>query len=146
MFNSQEISKYLPHRYPFALVDRIVELEKFKRAVGIKNVTVSEPFFQGHFPNNPVMPGVLILEAMAQVGGVLGLYSLEREGDQYIYFLGIDKARFRKPVTPGDQIRFELEVIHHRRGTWRFKGIALVDGKKVAEAELLAMTQGSQEK
>jgi len=146
MFDVREISKYLPHRYPFALVDRIVEMEKFKRVVGIKNVTVNEPFFQGHFPDNPIMPGVLILEAMAQIGGVLGLYSLERQGDQHIYFLGIDKARFRKPVTPGDQIRFELEVIHHRGGIWRFKGTALVDGNKVAEAELLAMTQGSQGK
>ena len=146
MFDVREISKYLPHRYPFALVDRIVELEKFKRVVGIKNVTVNEPFFQGHFPDNPIMPGVLILEAMAQIGGVLGLYSLKRQGDQHIYFLGIDKARFRKPVTPGDQIRFELEVIHHRGGIWRFKGTALVDGNKVAEAELLAMTQGSQGK
>lgn len=146
MFDSREISKYLPHRYPFALVDKIVELEKFKRVVGIKNVTINEPFFQGHFPDNPVMPGVLILEAMAQVGGVLGLYSLDREGDQNIYFLGIEKARFRKPVTPGDQIRFELDVIHHRGGIWRFKGIALVDGQKVAEAELLAMTQTNREK
>jgi beta-hydroxyacyl-ACP dehydratase FabZ len=146
MFDTREIGQYLPHRYPFALVDKIVELEKYKRVVGIKNVTVSEPFFQGHFPDNPVMPGVLILEAMAQVGGVLGLYSMERVGDQFIYFLGIDKARFRKPVIPGDQIRFELDVIHYRGGVWRFKGIALVDGNKVAEAELLAMTQGKQEK
>jgi beta-hydroxyacyl-ACP dehydratase FabZ len=141
VFDSREINKYLPHRYPFALVDRIVEIEKYKRVVGIKNVTVNEPFFQGHFPNNPIMPGVLILEAMAQVGGVLGLYSMEREGDRNIFFLGIDKARFRKPVIPGDQIRFELDVIQHRGGIWRFKGTALVDGEKVAEAELLAMTQ-----
>jgi len=146
MFDTREISKYLPHRYPFALVDRIVEIEKFKRVVGIKNVTLNEPFFQGHFPNNPIMPGVLIIEAMAQVAGVLGLYSLEREGDQNVYFLGIDNARFRKPVTPGDQIRFELDVLQYRGGIWRFKGVALVDGNKVAEAELLAMTQGAKKK
>jgi beta-hydroxyacyl-ACP dehydratase FabZ len=146
MFDTREISKYLPHRYPFALVDRIIEIEKFKRVVGIKNVTLNEPFFQGHFPNNPIMPGVLIIEAMAQVAGVLGLYSLEREGDQNVYFLGIDNARFRKPVTPGDQIRFELDVLQYRGGIWRFKGIALVEGNKVAEAELLAMTQGAKKK
>lgn len=143
MFNIQEITKYLPHRYPFILVDRIIELEEFKRVVGIKNVTINEPFFQGHFPGNPIMPGVLILEAMAQVAGILGLHSLGHQGDQRVYFLGIDKARFRKPVVPGDQLRFELEVLQHRGGIWRFKGVALVDGIKVAEAELLAMTEGT---
>ncbi|MBI2876906.1 MAG: 3-hydroxyacyl-ACP dehydratase FabZ [Candidatus Tectomicrobia bacterium] len=141
MLSIQEIIRYLPHRYPFILVDRIVELEAFKRVVGIKNVTVNEPFFQGHFPGNPVMPGVLILEAMAQVAGILGLHSLGIQGDQQVYFLGIDNARFRKPVVPGDQLRFEMDVMQHRGGIWRFKGVALVDGNKVAEAELLAMTQ-----
>ncbi|MDP6561073.1 MAG: 3-hydroxyacyl-ACP dehydratase FabZ [Candidatus Binatia bacterium] len=142
IFDINEIAKYLPHRYPFALVDRVVELEEYKRIVGIKNVTINEPFFQGHFPENPIMPGVLILEAMAQVAGILGLHSMGRVGDQRVYFLGIDKARFRQPVVPGDQIRFEIDVLKHRGPTWRFKGLALVDGKKVAEAELLSMTEG----
>lgn len=144
IFDAKEITNYLPHRYPFALVDRIVELENYKRVVGIKNVTINEPFFQGHFPGNPIMPGVLILEAMAQVAGILGLHSMGRVGDPRVYFLGIDKARFRQQVVPGDQIRFEIDVLQHRGGTWRFKGVAWVEGKKVAEAELLTMTEGKE--
>lgn len=138
----KEIQRVLPHRYPFLLVDRIVEIELGKRIVGIKNVTINEPFFQGHFPGYPVMPGVLIIEAMAQVGGVLAFKSTEGKMDisnKIVLFTGIDKARFRKPVLPGDQIRFELEVIQAREPFWKLNGIALVDGKKVCEAELMAM-------
>ena len=140
----QEILKVLPQRYPFLLVDRILETDGSTHMVGLKNVTINEPFFQGHFPGNPIMPGVLILEAMAQVAGILGLHSMGRLGDPRVYFLGIDKARFRQQVIPGDQIRFEIDVLQHRGGTWRFKGVAWVDGKKVAEAELLTMTEGKE--
>ncbi len=134
------IQSYLPHRHPFLFVDRIIELEKYKRAVGLKNVTHDEPFFAGHFPTYPVMPAVLILEAMAQVAGVLAFYSLGGRQDHLPLFTGIDNARFRAPVTPGDQLRLELEVVR-RRGDriWQFAGVASVDGKRIAEAELLAM-------
>ena len=138
----KEIQRILPHRYPFLLVDRIIEIDLGKRIVGIKNVSVNEPFFQGHFPGYPVMPGVLIIEAMAQVGGVLAFKSVEEKMDisgKLVYFAGIDKAKFRKPVLPGDQIRFELEVIHVKEPYWKLKGTALVDGKKVCEAELMAL-------
>lgn len=138
----KEIQRILPHRYPFLLVDRIIEIDLGKRIVGIKNVSVNEPFFQGHFPGYPVMPGVLIIEAMAQVGGVLAFKSVEEKMDisgKLVYFAGIDKAKFRKPVFPGDQIRFELEVIHVKEPYWKLKGVALVDGKKACEAELMAL-------
>ena len=138
----KEIQRILPHRYPFLLVDRIIEIDLGKKIVGIKNVSVNEPFFQGHFPGYPVMPGVLIIEAMAQVGGVLAFKSVEEKMDisgKLVYFAGIDKAKFRKPVFPGDQIRFELEVIHVKEPYWKLKGLALVDGKKVCEAELMAL-------
>jgi len=144
----KEIQRILPHRYPFLLVDRIIEIDLGKRIVGIKNVSVNEPFFQGHFPGYPVMPGVLIIEAMAQVGGVLAFKSVEEKMDisgKLVYFAGIDKAKFRKPVFPGDQIRFELEVIHVKEPYWKLKGLALVDGKKVCEAELMALV-GDREK
>lgn len=135
----QEIMQYLPHRYPFLLVDRILELEKFKRVVGIKNVSNSEHFFQGHFPGKPIMPGVLIVEAMAQVSGVLYAYSLDlKGGNNTIYFMGIDKCKFRRQIVPGDQIRIEMTVLRkHRRG-WKIRGEARVEGKLAAEAELLA--------
>jgi 3-hydroxyacyl-[acyl-carrier-protein] dehydratase len=138
--DSLEIQGYLPHRYPFLFVDRIIELEKYKRAVGLKNVSYNEPFFMGHFPERPVMPAVLILEAMAQVAGVLAFYSLDGRRDHLPLFTGIDKAKFRTPVVPGDQLRMELEVIR-RRGhrVWVFVGTATVDGKLAAEAELTAM-------
>jgi len=140
MIEIDEIMKILPHAYPFLLVDRIVEMEPEKRIVGIKNVTYNEPFFPGHFPGRPIMPGVLIVEAMAQAAGVLVFKSLpEEKHGQAVYFLGIDNVRFRKPVTPGDQLRLELEITKHRQAIWGFKGKALVDGKLVAEAELLAM-------
>jgi 3-hydroxyacyl-[acyl-carrier-protein] dehydratase len=130
----------LPHAYPFLLVDRIIEVEPGKRIVGIKNVTYNEPFFPGHFPGHPIMPGVLIVEAMAQTAGVLVFSSLPQEQLKTpVYFLGIDNVRFRKPVVPGDQLRLELEITKHRQSIWGFKGKALVDGNLVAEAELLAM-------
>ena len=130
----------LPHTYPFLLVDRIVELEPGKRIVGIKNVTYNEPFFQGHFPNRPIMPGVLIVEAMAQTAGVLAFKSLSEENQKKpVYSLGMDNVRFRKPVIPGDQLRLELEITRHRKSTWGFKGKAFVEGKLAAEADLLAM-------
>lgn len=133
-----EIMKYLPHRYPFLLVDRIVEIGE-ARIVGIKNVTINEPFFQGHFPGHPIMPGVLLIEAMAQVGGIFAFKSLNATPDtKVVYFMGIDGARFRKPVLPGDQVRFELELLKKRGPVYSFKGSALVDGALVAEAELLA--------
>src|SRR4030043_1365440 len=140
MVEIKEIMNILPHAYPFLLVDRIIEIDPGKRVVGIKNVTYNEPFFPGHFPDRPIMPGVLIVEAMAQTAGVLVFKSTpEEERGKPVYFLGIDNARFRKPVVPGDQLRLELEITKHRQSIWGFKGKALVDGKKVAEAELLAM-------
>ncbi len=141
MIGIQEIMETLPHRYPFLLVDRIVEIEMGKRVVGIKNVTMNEPFFQGHFPGHPIMPGVLILEAMAQTGGVLALKSVPKEQvkNKVIYFMSIDKAKFRKPVTPGDQVRFELEQIKERANIRAYSAKATVDGAVVAEAELMAM-------
>jgi 3-hydroxyacyl-[acyl-carrier-protein] dehydratase len=140
-YDIRDIMALLPHRYPFILVDRIVEIQPDKRIVGLKNVTINEPFFQGHFPARPVMPGVLIIEAMAQVGGVLAYSSIAREGKEgLIYFMGIDKARFRKPVVPGDQIILELVIVHKRRGVFKMLGKATVDGGLVAEAELMAMT------
>jgi len=136
--NVIEIMKRLPHRYPFLLVDRIVEIEAGKRVVGIKNVTINEPFFQGHFPGHPIMPGVLIIEAMAQVGGVFALVSDEIGDDKVTYFVGIDKARFRKPVLPGDVLRLEMETLGSRRGIYTFQGKAYVGDTLVAEAELKA--------
>ena len=136
----EAIKKILPHRYPFLLVDRILELEPGKRAVGIKNVTANEPQFQGHFPNNPVMPGVLVLEGMAQTAGVLCVRSRPGHGKpKLVYFLTIDKAKFRKPVVPGDTIEFHMTQIRRRRSMWWFRGEARVDGELVAEAELGAM-------
>jgi 3-hydroxyacyl-[acyl-carrier-protein] dehydratase len=137
MIDIKEIMSILPHRYPFLLVDRVIELVPEQKAVGIKNVTMNEPFFQGHFPGNPVMPGVLIVEAMAQVAGVLAFKSgMEGTG---VLFLSIEKVKFRKPITPGDQIKFEVQVVHRRGGVWRFSGIAKVDEKIATEAEFTAM-------
>lgn len=140
MIEIKEIMKILPHAYPFLLVDRIIEMESGKRIVGIKNVTYNEPFFPGHFPSRPIMPGVLIVEAMAQTAGVLAFKSLpDQDQKKPVYFLGIDHVRFRKPVVPGDQLRLEIEITKHRQSIWGFKGKALVEGKLVTEAELLAM-------
>jgi 3-hydroxyacyl-[acyl-carrier-protein] dehydratase len=140
MMEINEIMSILPHAYPFLLVDRIIEVESGKRIVGLKNVTFNEPFFPGHFPGRPIMPGVLIVEAMAQTAGILVFSSLPREQFKTpVYFLGIDNVRFRKPVIPGDQLRLELEITKHRQSIWGFKGKASVEGNLVAEAELLAM-------
>lgn len=136
--NTLDIMKLLPHRYPFLLVDRITEFVKDEQIVGVKNVTINEPFFQGHFPDHPIMPGVLILEAMAQVGGVYAILANEVGENQVPYFVGIDKAKFRKPVLPGDVLRLALELQKVRRGIYHFLGKATVDGKLVAEAELKA--------
>ena len=133
-----EIQKVLPHRYPFLLVDRIVDLVPMKRVVGIKNVTMNEPFFQGHFPGYPVMPGVLILEAMAQTGGFLLLNTENDPSGKLVYFTGINKVKFRKPVVPGDQLRFEVEFLKLRRNICKMKGLAFVDDRMVCEAELTA--------
>lgn len=140
MIEIKEIMSILPHAYPFLLVDRILEVEVGKRIVGIKNVTYNEPFFPGHFPGRPIMPGVLIVEAMAQTAGMLVFQSVD-EGNRKspVFFLGMDNVKFRKPVIPGDQLRLEIEMTKHRQSIWGFKGKALVDGKLVAEAELLAM-------
>jgi 3-hydroxyacyl-[acyl-carrier-protein] dehydratase len=138
VLNSVDIMKLLPHRFPFLLVDKIIEVEEGKRIVGIKNVTINEPFFQGHFPGHPIMPGVLIIEAMAQVGGLYALVAGNVGENKVTYFVGIDKAKFRKPVVPGDTLRFELELISCRRGIFYFSGKAYVEGSLVAEAELKA--------
>ena len=140
--NYEEIIKILPHRYPFLMVDRITELEPAKRAVGIKNVTKNEPFFQGHFPGNPVMPGVLIIEAMAQIGGILARLSMggdiEKSSGDSIFFMSINKVKFRKPVVPGDQIVFELKPLRTGSKVWKMVGKAFVDDKLVTEAEFVA--------
>lgn len=134
-----DIMRVLPHRYPFLMVDRITSLIPHTTVEGIKNVTINEPFFHGHFPGQPIMPGVLILEGMAQAGGCLAYYSApEMIGEKLVYFAGIDKARFRKPVVPGDQVIFKLELIKHKRMVMVMKGQALVDDQVVAEAGLMA--------
>ncbi|MEO6260800.1 MAG: 3-hydroxyacyl-ACP dehydratase FabZ [Thermoanaerobaculia bacterium] len=139
MLTIQEILKILPHRYPMLLVDRILELEAGKRVVGLKNVSANEQFFQGHFPGAPVMPGVLIVEAMAQCCAVLFLHELEERDEKLFLFGGIDKARFRRPVVPGDQLRLECTVLQKRSNTVRMKGVATVEGAVVAEAEMLSV-------
>jgi len=139
MMDVNEIMKILPHRYPFLLVDRILEFEPGKKIIGLKNVTMNEPFFPGHFPGHPVMPGVLIIEAMAQVAAILAyLSSDESVRSKVTYFVGIDNTKFRKPVVPGDQLHLELEATGCRRGIWNFVGKAYVDGKLVTESELKA--------
>jgi 3-hydroxyacyl-[acyl-carrier-protein] dehydratase len=134
----KEIQKLLPHRYPFLLVDRIIDIEPGIKAVGIKNVTINEGFFQGHFPGHPIMPGVLIIEALAQVAGVLAFRSGISEGKS-VYFMSIEKAKFRKPVVPGDQLRLEISILQQRGNVWKFSGNAVVEEKVVAEAEFTAM-------
>ncbi len=137
----EEIMKVLPHRYPFLLVDRILELEEGKRVVGLKNVTINEPFFQGHFPGHPIMPGVLIVEAMAQVGGMLMLGSIQEPDSKVVYFTSLDNVKFRRPVKPGDQLRFELDVVQVRGPLCKMHGVARVDGDVVCEADMAAMVR-----
>lgn len=138
MMDVKEIQKLLPHRYPFLLVDRIIDMEPGIKAVGIKNVTINEGFFHGHFPGHPIMPGVLIIEAMAQVACVLAFRSGASEG-RSVYFLSIEKAKFRKPVVPGDQLRLEISILQQRGNVWKFSGNAVVEAKVAAEAEFTAM-------
>ena len=133
-----KIMQHLPHRYPMLLVDRIIDFEHGKRIVGIKNVTINEPFFQGHYPGHPIMPGVLLIEAMAQVGGLLMMDAIDNVEDKVVYFMTMDNVKWRRPVTPGDQVRFELEMLQFRRHTCRMKGVGFVDGQVVAEAEMMA--------
>jgi len=142
MLTINEIMKILPHRYPMLLVDRVIEIDDGKRIVGLKNVTANEQFFQGHFPGAPVMPGVLIVEAMAQCSAVLVLRDIPDRDQKLFLFGGVDKARFRRPVVPGDQLRMECEIVQRRSNTIKVKGVATVDGNVVAEAEMLSvMTQ-----
>jgi 3-hydroxyacyl-[acyl-carrier-protein] dehydratase len=132
-----KITSLLPHRYPFLLVDRVIEVEPGARLVAIKNVTINEPFFQGHFPEKPVMPGVLIIEALAQATGLLAMESEEVAGRAIYYLVGVDKARFKRPVVPGDQVQLEVSVLKTRRGIWTFSGKATVDGAVCASAEIM---------
>lgn len=134
--NIQEILDLLPHRYPFLLIDRVVEFERAKRLVAIKNVTINEPFFQGHFPGYPIMPGVLVVEAMAQAGGIILMHELPDRAEKLVVFTGIERAKFRRPVTPGDQLRIEIDVLSFRPRAGRIQGRALVDGKLACEATL----------
>ena len=133
----QKIQSLLPHRYPFLLVDRVVECEPGRRLVAIKNVTVNEPFFQGHFPSKPVMPGVLLIEAMAQATGLLAMESADVPKEAIYYLVGVDKARFKQPVVPGDQVRLEVEVLKHRRDIWVFTAEAKVGDNIAASAEIM---------
>jgi len=137
MIDVNEIQSLIPHRYPFLLVDRVTECVANEKIVGIKNVTINEPFFQGHFPGNPVMPGVLMVEALAQISGVLAFKS--GVTGNAVYFLTIEKAKFRKPVVPGDQLRLEVNVTHQRGSVWKFTGKAYVEDKVVAESDFSAM-------
>ncbi len=143
-FNVVEIQKILPHRYPFLLLDRVTGLEKGKYIEGYKNVSISEPVFQGHFPDHPIYPGVMIIEGMAQAGGVLAFQSYNEDEqkdieNKVVYFMSIDKAKFRLPVTPGDRLVYKLSVIKHRGAIWQLDAKAFVDDKLVAEAQLKAM-------
>jgi len=134
----EEIQRVLPHRYPFLLVDRILSIELGQRIVGLKNITINEPFFQGHFPGRPIMPGVLIMEALAQVGAILALLSSPQNPGNLIFLLGLDKVRFRKPVVPGDQLLLEVESMRCGQKFWKMRGTALVNRTVVAEAEIMA--------
>ncbi len=134
-----EIMRHLPHRYPFLLIDRVVSCDRGKEIVALKNVTINEPFFSGHFPHYPVMPGVLIIEAMAQASAILAFksFDLKSDANSVYYFVGIDEARFKKPVTPGDQVVIKAQVVRNLRGIWKFSAQALVDDALVSEAELM---------
>lgn len=137
-----KVLKLLPHRYPFLMVDRLIEMDRDESAIGIKCVTINEPFFQGHFPGFPVMPGVMIIEGMAQTAGALCVHNLQGAAQyepQLVYFMGIDRAKFRKPVLPGDVLHYHVKKVRSRGRAWRFDAVARVDGKVVAEAEVSAM-------
>jgi 3-hydroxyacyl-[acyl-carrier-protein] dehydratase len=138
MMDIKEIQKFLPHRYPFLMVDRILEIKPGTKATGIKNITINEEFFRGHFPGQPIMPGVLIIEALAQIAGVLAFHSGATPG-KAVFFMSIEKAKFRRPVVPGDQLKLEATILQHRGNVWKFIGNALVEEKIVAEAEFTAM-------
>ena len=138
MIDIREIMHCIPHRYPLLLLDRVTEIVPGKRIVALKNVTINEPFFSGHFPGAPIMPGVLIVESMAQAGAVLMLHEMEHRASKLIYFTGIDRARFRRTVVPGDQLLLTLEVLRRRSQTCKMKGTATVDGQLAAEAEILS--------
>ena len=142
------ILEYLPHRYPFLLVDRVLSCEPGQRIVAIKNVTINEPFFQGHFPHYPVMPGVLIIESMAQAAAILTFHSERAKPDDrsVYFFVGIDNARFKKPVVPGDTLRLEVAIVRHARGLWKFAARALVDGVLVAESEIMCTVRSIKDK
>lgn len=144
----EEIKRFLPHRYPFLLIDRVVEFEPNKHVTAIKNVTMNEPFFQGHFPHYAVMPGVLIIEAMAQAACFLSIKSRgqENDGNSVYYFVGIDGARFKRPVVPGDQLRLEVELLATKRGLFKYSAVAKVDGQVASEAELLCTERRLDEK
>jgi 3-hydroxyacyl-[acyl-carrier-protein] dehydratase len=147
MMNAMEIGeilRYLPHRYPFLLIDRVLSCEPGKDIVALKNVTINEPFFNGHFPHHPVMPGVLIVEAMAQAAAILAFktFNLKSDSDSVYYFVGIDEARFKKPVTPGDRLILKAQILRNLRGIWKFSAQALVDDVLVSEAELLCTMRG----
>jgi beta-hydroxyacyl-ACP dehydratase FabZ len=145
MLDIQHILEKLPHRYPFILLDRILELGP-EGIVGLKNVTINEPFFQGHFPGHPIMPGVMIIEAMAQAGGLLAFSLAPDTAGNNVYFMGMDKVRFRKPVRPGDQLLFKIKLLKQRGAIFKMRGEAFVDGQLVAEGELMATTDpGGQE-
>jgi len=133
-----KIMELLPHRYPFLLVDRILEIQGTQKIVGLKNVTINEPFFQGHFPGHPIMPGVLIVEAMAQTGGLLLMEQVKDRENKVVYFMSLDAVKFRKPVVPGDQLRMEVEMLQFRGKIAKMKGVALVDGQVATEAEMMA--------
>jgi len=138
-YDIQKIMELLPHRYPFIMIDRIIELVLGEKVVALKNVTINEPFFQGHFPGEPIMPGVLIIEAMGQAGAILAAESMDPEKKgSLIFFMGMDKVKFRKPVVPGDQIIFEIKFLKQRSQAFKMSGIASVDDKRVAEAQLMA--------
>lgn len=138
MLDVRKILELLPHRYPFLLVDRILEVHGTERIVGLKNVTFNEQFFQGHFPGHPVMPGVLIVEAMAQTGGMLLMEQIPDRATKTVYFMSLDNVKFRKPVVPGDQLRMDVQMLQFRGKIAKMKGVATVDGKVVAEAEMMA--------
>ncbi len=144
VLNVTQIQKILPHRFPFLLIDRVTEMSEGESIVAYKNVSISEPIFQGHFPDHPIYPGVMIVEGMAQAGGVLAFKSLSEEEqndteNKVVYFMSIDKCKFRAPVTPGDKLEYKISVIKHRGNIWVLKGEAFVDGNLVTEAELKAM-------